>query len=100
MTGWIKRGPQGVIGTNKPDGYESADSLLDDAREGLLDKEVPSREVLESLLGERQQNVVSFEDWRRLDELEKGRGEVDGRPRVKFTHIEEMLDALDERAQT
>ena len=100
VTGWIKRGPQGVIGTNKPDGYESADSLLADAREGLLDKEVPSREVLEILLGERQQNVVSFEDWRRLDDLEKGRGEVNGRPRVKFTHIEEMLDALDERAQT
>jgi ferredoxin/flavodoxin---NADP+ reductase len=99
VTGWIKRGPQGVIGTNKPDGYESADSLLADAKAGLLDKEVPAREVLEHLLGERQQSVVSFDDWRHLDELERGRGEPDGRPRVKFTHIEEMLHALDQRGQ-
>ena len=99
VTGWIKRGPQGVIGTNKPDGYESADSLLGDARAGRLDKEVPSREVLERLLGERQHSVVSFEDWRHLDELERGRGEPDGRPRVKFTHIEEMLHALGQRKQ-
>ena len=97
VTGWIKRGPQGVIGTNKPDGYESADSLLEDARAGLLDKEVPSREVLERLLGERQHSVVSFDDWRHLDELEKGKGEPAGRPRVKFTHIEEMLHALGQR---
>ena len=53
-----------MIGTNKPDGYESADSLLADARAGRLDKEVPAREVLEHLLGERQHAVVSFEDWR------------------------------------
>jgi ferredoxin--NADP+ reductase len=97
VTGWIKRGPQGVIGTNKPDGYESAESLLADAGEGLLDKEVPSREVLEHLLEERQHAVVSFEDWQHLDAHEKGRGEAGGRPRVKFTHIEEMLSALDER---
>ena len=97
VTGWIKRGPQGVIGTNKPDGHESAESLLADAAAGLLDKEVPSRAVLEHLLDERQHAVVSFEDWQHLDAIEKGRGEPDGRPRVKFTHIEEMIAALDER---
>ena len=97
VTGWIKRGPQGVIGTNKPDGHESAESLLADAAAGLLDKDVPSRAVLEHLLDERQHAVVSFEDWQHLDAIEKGRGEPDGRPRVKFTHIEEMIAALDER---
>ena len=55
--------------------------------------------MLEHLLGERQQGVVSFDDWRHLDEIEKGRGEPDGRPRVKFTHIEEMLSALEGRGQ-
>lgn len=99
VAGWIKRGPQGVIGTNKPDSQETVRMLLEDLREGRLHKhEVPSRPVLEGLLRERQRDIVSYEDWQILDLLEKERGQAaGGRPRVKFSRIEEMLHALQER---
>ena len=98
VVGWIKRGPQGIIGTNKPDSQETVDSLLADLSAGHLNKEeVPSREVLERLLGERRRDFVSYEDWQLIDLLEQERGAASGAPRVKFSKVEEMLHALRER---
>ena len=99
VVGWIKRGPQGIIGTNKPDSYETVDSLLEDMRAGRLDKsDVPSRSVLERLLRERRSDFVSYEDWQVIDMLEQERGQEAGdRPRLKFSRVEEMLGALAER---
>ena len=98
VVGWIKRGPQGIIGTNKPDSQESVDSLLSDLSAGHLNKhEVPSRDVLERLLGERRRDFVSYEDWQLIDLLEQERGAASGAPRVKFSRVEEMLQALKER---
>jgi ferredoxin/flavodoxin---NADP+ reductase len=98
VVGWIKRGPQGIIGTNKPDSQETVDMLLDDLAAGNLHKlEVPSRAVLERLLGERRRDFVSYEDWQLIDMLEQERGRAQGAPRVKFSRIEEMLHALQER---
>jgi ferredoxin--NADP+ reductase len=99
VVGWIKRGPQGIIGTNKPDSYETVDSLLEDLRAGRLDKpEVPPRVVLEGLLRERRADFVSYEDWQLIDMLEQERGQQAGdRPRLKFSRVEEMLGALAER---
>ena len=99
VVGWIKRGPQGIIGTNKPDSYETVDSLLEDLRAGRLAKpEVPSRAVLERLLRERRADFVSYEDWQLIDMLEQERGQQAGhRPRLKFSRVEEMLGALAER---
>ena len=98
VVGWIKRGPQGIIGTNKPDSQETVDSLLADLSAGHLYKEeVPSREVLERLLGERRRDFVSYEDWQLIDLLEQERGVASGAPRVKFSKVEEMLNALQER---
>jgi ferredoxin--NADP+ reductase len=98
VVGWIKRGPQGIIGTNKPDSQETVDSLLADLSAGHLHKEeVPSREVLERLLGERRRDFVSYEDWQLIDLLEQERGVASGAPRVKFSKVEEMLNALQER---
>jgi ferredoxin/flavodoxin---NADP+ reductase len=98
VVGWIKRGPQGIIGTNKPDSQETVDVLLDDLAAGNLHKlEVPSRAVLERLLGERRRDFVSYEDWQLIDMLEQERGRAQGAPRVKFSRIEEMLHALQER---
>lgn len=99
VVGWIKRGPQGIIGTNKPDSYETVDSLMEDMRAGRLDKpEVPSRAVLEGLLRERRADFVSYEDWQVIDLLEQERGQEAGdRPRLKFSRVEEMLGALAER---
>jgi len=93
--GWIKRGPTGVIGTNKPDAAETVENMLADAREGrTLSPTHATAEAVTQLLDDRHVRPVSFADWKRLDELELARGKEEGRPRVKFTRIEDMLDAL------
>ncbi|MBI2198907.1 MAG: FAD-dependent oxidoreductase [Candidatus Rokubacteria bacterium] len=93
--GWIKRGPTGVIGTNKPDAAETVACMVEDLAQGLtLHPAAPSGEAAERLIRERQPRFFSFQDWLRLNELEVGRGRAMGRPRVKFTRVEEMLQAL------
>lgn len=93
--GWIKRGPSGVIGTNKPDAVETADLLLEDAAAGRLATPGAGPEGVERLLAGRGVRVVGWADWRRLDQLEQSRGKAAGRPRLKFTRVAEMLAALD-----
>jgi len=100
VVGWIKRGPRGIIGTNKPDSQETVEMLLDDLKAGRLSKpDVPPRAVLERLLRERRQDFVSYDDWQVIDMLEQERGQVGQRPRLKFSKVEEMLAALAERKQ-
>ena len=89
--GWIKRGPSGVIGTNKKDATETVELLLEDARAGLLP--APSGGSLEALLAERRAEPVLYEGWRAIDELERSRGEPQGRPRVKLPTWDEFLAA-------
>jgi ferredoxin--NADP+ reductase len=96
VVGWIKRGPTGVIGTNKPDAVESADALLADQAAGRLPSpRVSDRDAIARLLAERGVRVVAWRDWQRLDALECARGAATGRPRLKFTRIEEMLAAIE-----
>ncbi len=91
--GWIKRGPSGVIGTNKKDAQETVAHLIADVESGiLLDPESPEPQAVEELLAERGIRYVSFEDWQAIDQVEVGRGEPHGRPRVKFVRVEEMLE--------
>jgi ferredoxin--NADP+ reductase len=98
VTGWIKRGPTGVIGNNKADSVETVNLLLEDAAQGALPiPPSPGSEALAALIRERQPDAVSFDDWKRLDRIEVDRGVPLGRPRVKFTSIEDMLGALAER---
>jgi ferredoxin--NADP+ reductase len=93
--GWIKRGPSGVIGTNKPDAVESADLLIADFQAGALNvPPSPDRGAVERLLASRAVRIVTWADWQRLDALEKERGAAQARPRLKFTRVEEMLAAL------
>jgi ferredoxin/flavodoxin---NADP+ reductase len=90
--GWIKRGPTGVIGTNKKDATETVDLLLEDARAGRL----PSPEAdgtLEALLAERGVEAVMYEGWEAIDALERSRGEPQGRPRIKLCTWDELLAA-------
>jgi ferredoxin--NADP+ reductase len=99
--GWIKRGPSGVIGTNKKDSQETVNHLLADvAAQKLLDPEQPDPSAVEELLTERGVRFVSFEDWQAIDQAEVGRGEPHGRPRVKFVRVEEMLETLAERVSS
>ena len=92
--GWIKRGPSGVIGTNKKDATETVELLLEDAAAGRLGTQSTSgSDAVDSLLGERGVEVVSYAGWEAIDELERARGEAEGRPRVKLTSWDELLAA-------
>jgi ferredoxin--NADP+ reductase len=90
--GWIKRGPSGVIGTNKKCAQETVNLLLEDLAAGKLPE--PSAEVdsLIEVLHERHPDVVDYAGWELIDEHERGLGEPSGRPRVKLTRVEELLD--------
>ena len=99
--GWIKRGPSGVIGTNKKCATETVENLFEDVAAGrLLDPESPDPNSIEALLNERDAHHVSFSGWEKIDAAEVGRGEPHGRPRVKFVRIEEMLETAAERAES
>jgi ferredoxin/flavodoxin---NADP+ reductase len=89
--GWIKRGPTGVIGTNKKDATETVELLLEDARAGKLRaREGGDAEVL---LLERGVEPVTYAGWEAIDALELARGEEQGRARVKLCTWEELLEA-------
>ena len=93
--GWIKRGPTGVIGTNKPDAAETVACMSEDVARGLtLAPSEPQADAALALVRQRQPQYVSWSDWQRLDALEVGRGRGSGRPRVKFVRVEDMLAAL------
>jgi ferredoxin/flavodoxin---NADP+ reductase len=95
VAGWIKRGPSGVIGTNKPDAAETVACMVEDSARGrLLAPAEPDGEAVLALVRQRQPQWISWADWQRLDALETERGRASGRPRVKFTRVEEMLAAL------
>jgi ferredoxin/flavodoxin---NADP+ reductase len=94
VVGWIKRGPTGIIGTNKRDAQETVDELFEDLDAGHLNEPAdPSRDSLEELLAERAPDHVTYSGWEAIDAAEKAAGEPHGRPRVKLTRTEELLDA-------
>jgi ferredoxin/flavodoxin---NADP+ reductase len=84
VTGWIRRGPSGVIGTNKKDGQEAANSLLADYEAGVLEAPTVGDDI-HALLTEREVDFVSWDGWERIDEHEVAAGSPHGRPRVKLT---------------
>jgi ferredoxin--NADP+ reductase len=90
--GWIKRGPTGVIGTNKKDAVETVELLLEDARAGRLPGR-RSETTLEQLLEHRGAESVVYAGWEAIDELERSRGTEQGRPRVKLCSWDELLAA-------
>jgi ferredoxin--NADP+ reductase len=97
VVGWIKRGPTGIIGTNKRDAQETVDALLADLDAGLLNEPGdPDRDSLEALLAERKPEHVTYAGWAAIDAAEKTAGEPHGRPRVKLTRHEELLQAARE----
>jgi ferredoxin--NADP+ reductase len=93
--GWIKRGPSGVIGTNKPDALETVNCMMEDLANGvILSPSSPEPAAVKKLVQARQPNYFTFADWLKLDELELSEGKKLGRPRLKFTCVEDMLTAL------
>jgi ferredoxin--NADP+ reductase len=115
--GWIKRGPSGVIGTNKKDAQETVTSLLEDVERGAIpepsaNRRTPAGEAedvapmdsedvapidsvtpIEFLLDERAPDHVTYVGWQAIDQAEVAAGEPHGRPRVKFCRVEEMVEA-------
>jgi ferredoxin/flavodoxin---NADP+ reductase len=94
--GWIKRGPTGIIGTNKKDAMETVALLLEDVQEGrIAHKDEATADALESLLAERRIRAVLYAGWTSIDELERAAGEKLGRPRVKLRSWDELLEAAE-----
>ncbi|HEU5478008.1 MAG TPA: FAD-dependent oxidoreductase [Gaiellaceae bacterium] len=94
--GWIKRGPTGVIGTNKKDATETVQLLLEDAAAGRLEpKPEATGAAVDALLAERGVRVVEYDGWTSIDELERAAGEKGGRPRVKLCSWEDLLAAAE-----
>lgn len=101
VAGWIKRGPSGVIGTNKQDAVETANLLLADLQEGQMWlPDAPQPDAVVSLLHKRGVRIVTYADWQCLNDLEQANAQGTTRPRVKFTEVEAMLAALDEATET
>ncbi|MBA3808452.1 MAG: FAD-dependent oxidoreductase [Solirubrobacterales bacterium] len=100
VVGWIKRGPSGVIGTNKKDAQETVDAMLADLglgaegeepRPGGHEPSEPDAAAVEALLRSRQPKLVSYSGWEAIDRHERALGEPAGRPRVKLTRVDELL---------
>ena len=92
VVGWIKRGPTGVIGSNKSDSQETVDTLIEDLSGAeLADLGEDHGEHIAEWLVERQPKVVTDDHWKLINDYERSAGEPHGRPRVKLTSVAELL---------
>ena len=94
VTGWIKRGPTGIIGTNRADSVATVESLLADLPKLDSGEAKPGAASLYPLLASRGVRVISYEDWLKIDAAEVERGKLKNKPREKFTTVAEMLAVL------
>lgn len=97
VSGWIKRGPQGVIGTNKLCAAETVDHILADAVTGRIHPAEDAQRSIDEILHDRAVAVTSWGDWLLLDQAEQERGAAAGRPREKVTSVVEMLEIIQAR---
>jgi ferredoxin/flavodoxin---NADP+ reductase len=91
--GWIKRGPTGILGTNKRDAEETVSCLAEDLASGALPPPNPGRDQIDALLAERKPDLVTIEGWRAIEAHELRRGRDEQRPRVKLASRDELLAA-------
>jgi len=87
--GWIKRGPSGIIGTNRACAVETVHSLLEDVEK--FDVTKPGREGLYKILDSNGVQYINYSQWEIIDAAEIAAGEPKGKPREKFTRLDEML---------
>jgi len=93
--GWARRGPSGTIGTNRPDGFDVVDKIVEDAASGVLGKsDKQGREGFDALAAERGLEIVTFRDWKKIEEAEEHAARQ-GAPREKFVDIDAMIRARD-----
>ncbi|MFN8481939.1 MAG: FAD-dependent oxidoreductase [Anaerolineae bacterium] len=100
VTGWAKRGPTGIIGTNKPDSVETVSKMIEDLATlpGIADENRDPARV-EALLQSRHIAYVTYDDWKVLDRYEQAAGAAQGRPRVKVTSVPAMLQVIRENKE-
>lgn len=91
VAGWVKRGPNGFIGTNKSDAEETVDAILDDFDAAIIPEPVGTTAGLRSMIRHRQPGMVDLAGWLAIDAEERRRGEAQGRPRVKITDVAESM---------
>ncbi len=99
VVGWAKRGPSGIIGTNKPDSLSTVQSMVADLPEmkGINDaKRDPA--LVEQLLKGKALDYVTFQDWLALNAHEVALGKAQNRPRIKCTRVEEMMGIIKQAA--
>jgi ferredoxin--NADP+ reductase len=97
VTGWIKRGPSGLIGTNRADSVETVETIVEDLT--MLDVAPrPGADGLRSALSTSGIRVVSYADWQNIDISERNRGQRKGKPREKFTCVADMIAAVNQPA--
>jgi ferredoxin--NADP+ reductase len=98
VTGWLKRGPTGIIGTNRADSIETVQQILADlSNPGRKSKQ--GRDALVVSLSEKRVNVIELQDWLQIDAVERARGKEASKPREKFTRVAEMLDTVSSRRE-
>jgi ferredoxin--NADP+ reductase len=98
--GWIKRGPSGIIGTNKPDSQATVESMLADVPTlTALDPALSTRESVEALLKVRKPTYTTFADWQVIDAYEVAAGQALGRPRLKLSDVDQMLAIVEQARQ-
>ncbi|HEY6816591.1 MAG TPA: FAD-dependent oxidoreductase [Croceibacterium sp.] len=91
--GWARRGPSGTIGTNRPDGYAIVEHIAEDVEQGVLGRATKRGGAgFDALAGERELDVVTFSDWKKIEEAEE-KAAREGAPREKFVDIERMIRA-------
>lgn len=95
-TGWVKRGPSGIINTNIMDARETVAAIVEDAASGVIGGAGGQGgnnrpDVVELLPEGKRREVVTWEGYRRIDAVERSRGEKAGKPREKMIHVKEML---------
>jgi len=98
VAGWIKRGPTGVIGTNKKDASETVARLIEDRDAGRLNEPAqPDPDEIEAWLRGRVAGLVTWQGWKAIDLHETQLGEPQGRPRVKLVRVPEMIAVAEAR---
>jgi ferredoxin--NADP+ reductase len=97
VVGWAKRGPSGIIGTNKPDSAATVECLIEDFMSGAMLAHSKSRDsqTIEKLLESRGIRWITYEDWQQLNNHEIEQGRLQGRPRVKVYQVNQMLEIIE-----
>jgi ferredoxin/flavodoxin---NADP+ reductase len=92
VVGWIKRGPTGVIGSNKSDSQETVNTVVSDlSGADLADVDADYSEKLVEWLLSRQPTLITDDHWKLIDDYERSAGQPHGRPRVKLTSVADLL---------